>query len=338
MTNDLAGFIRGLPKAELHLHIEGSLEPELMFALGQRNKVDIPFRSVDEVRAAYAFSNLQDFLDIYYQGANVLQTEQDFQALANAYFERLHADGGVHAEIFFDPETHTDRGLPFSVAIEGLLQGMRDARARYGITSKLIMCFLRHLDEESSFRTLKAAEPWLDRIAGVGLDSSEKGHPPSKFARVFKAAKERGLKIVAHAGEEGPPGYVYEALDILQVDRIDHGNRALEDMALTQRLVREGMTLTVCPLSNLKLCVVHNLKDHPMKRMLELGLKATCNSDDPAYFGGYLAENYIRTAEAIGLSKAEIVTLAKNSFTGSFLDPASIVRHVAAVDAFAAAS
>lgn len=329
-------FIRGIPKAELHLHIEGSLEPELMFALGRRNKVDIPFASVEEVRAAYAFSNLQDFLDIYYQGANVLQTEEDFRDLALAYFARLHVDGGRHAEFFFDPETHTDRGLPFSVAIEGLLAGMRQAEATFGITSKLIMCFLRHLDEESSFRTLRAAEPYLDRIAGVGLDSSEKGHPPSKFARVFRAAKERGLKVVAHAGEEGPPGYVHEALDVLRVDRIDHGNRALEDAALTQRLVRDGMTLTVCPLSNLKLCVVHDLKDHPMKRMLDLGLKATCNSDDPAYFGGYIGDNYIRTAAAVGLTRDDIVTLARNSFTGSFLDQASIARHLAAIDAFAA--
>ncbi len=331
-------FIRGIPKAELHLHIEGSLEPELMFRLSQRNKVDIPFRSVEDVRAAYAFSNLQDFLDIYYQGANVLQTEDDFRELAQAYFTRLHADAGVHAEIFFDPETHTDRGLPFSVAIEGLLAGMREAEAQFGITSKLIMCFLRHLDEASSFRTLKAAEPYLDRIAGVGLDSSEKGHPPSKFARVFQAAKGNGLKIVAHAGEEGPPEYVYEALDILHVDRIDHGNRALEDAALTRRLVEQGVTLTVCPLSNLKLCVVHDLKDHPMKRMLDLGLKATCNSDDPAYFGGYVGDNYIRTAQAVGLTRDDIVTLAKNSFTGSFLDAASIAKHVAAVDAFAAAT
>lgn len=329
-------FIRGIPKAELHLHIEGSLEPELMFELGKRNKVAIPFKSVKEVRAAYAFSNLQDFLDIYYQGANVLQTEEDFRDLALAYFTRLDADGGRHAEIFFDPETHTDRGLPFSVAIDGLLAGMKEAEAKFGITSKLIMCFLRHLDEASSFATLKAAEPYLDRITGVGLDSSEKGHPPSKFARVFQAARERGLKIVAHAGEEGPPAYVHEALDILHVDRIDHGNRALEDAALIQRLVREGMTLTVCPLSNLKLCVVMDLKDHPMKRMLDLGLKATCNSDDPAYFGGYIAENYIRTAQAVGLTRADIVTLAKNSFTGSFLDPASIAKHVAAINAYAA--
>jgi adenosine deaminase len=331
-------FIRGIPKAELHLHIEGSLEPEQMFDFSRRNKVAIPFKSVEEVRAAYAFSNLQDFLDIYYQGANVLQTEEDFHDLALAYFMRLHADGGVHAEIFFDPETHTDRGLPFSVAIEGLLAGMNDAERKFGITSKLIMCFLRHLDETSSFKTLNAAEPYLDRIAGVGLDSSEKGHPPSKFARVFAAARSQGLKICAHAGEEGPPEYVHEALDILHVDRIDHGNRALEDAALTQRLVKDGMTLTVCPLSNLKLCVVMDLKDHPMKRMLQLGLKATCNSDDPAYFGGYVGDNYIRTAKAVGLTREDIVTLAKNSFTGSFLDQVSVAKHIAAVDAWAAAN
>jgi len=336
--SDLATFIRGLPKAELHLHIEGSLEPEQMFAFAKRNKVDLPFKSVEEVRAAYAFSNLQDFLDIYYQGANVLQTEEDFKDMALAYFARLHADGGRHAEIFFDPETHTDRGLPFSIAIDGLTAGMKEAEAKYGITSKLIMCFLRHLDETSSLKTLKSAEPYLDRIAGVGLDSSEKGHPPSKFARVFKAAKERGLKVCAHAGEEGPAEYVHEALDILQVDRIDHGNRALEDAALVQRLVREGMTLTVCPLSNLKLCVVMDLKDHPMKRMLDLGLKATCNSDDPAYFGGYIAENFIRTAEAVSLSRADVIQLAKNSFTGSFLESAAIARHLASIDAYAAAN
>jgi adenosine deaminase len=333
---DLSPFIRGLPKAELHLHIEGSLEPEQMFEFGRRNKVAIPFKSIEEVRKAYAFSNLQDFLDIYYQGANVLQTEEDFRDLALAYFARLHADGGKHAEIFFDPETHTDRGLPFSIAIDGLLMGMKDAEQKYGITSKLIMCFLRHLDESSALKTLKSAEPYLDRITGVGLDSSEKGHPPSKFARVFQAARERGLKVVAHAGEEGPPEYVYEALDILHVDRIDHGNRALEDAVLTQRLVREGRTLTVCPLSNLKLCVVMDLKQHPMKRMLDLGLKATCNSDDPAYFGGYIADNFIRTAEAVNLTRADLIQLAKNSFTGSFLDTASIAKHVAAVDGYAA--
>ena len=329
-------FIRGIPKAELHLHIEGSLEPEMMFALSRRNKVAIPFRSVEEVRTAYAFSNLQDFLDIYYEGAKVLQTEEDFRDLALAYFTRLQADGGRHAEIFFDPETHTARGLPFSIAIDGLLAGMREAEARFGITSKLIMCFLRHLDEASAFATLEAAGPYLDRIAGVGLDSSENGHPPSKFARVFEAARGHGLKVCAHAGEEGPPAYVTEALDILKVDRIDHGNRALEDAALTHRLVRERMTLTVCPLSNLKLCVVRDLRDHPMKRMLELGLRATCNSDDPAYFGGYVGDNYIRTAEGVGLTRADVVMLARNSFTGSFLDEATIARRLAEIDAFAA--
>jgi len=323
---DLAAFIAGLPKAELHLHIEGSLEPELMFELGRRNKVALPFKTVEEVRAAYAFSNLQDFLDIYYQGAQVLLTEQDFHDLAMAYFRRVAADGCRHVEMFFDPQTHTDRGLPFMVAAEGLLSAMAVAERDLGITSKLIMCFLRHLDEDAALATLRAAEPWLEQLAGVGLDSSEVGHPPSKFARVFKAARERGLKLVAHAGEEGPPEYVWEALDVLGVDRIDHGNRALEDPALVKRLVEAGMTL--------KLCVVDDLKAHPMKRMLELGLKATCNSDDPAYFGGYLGENWRRTAEAVDLSREDLFTLAKNSFSGSFLTEAEAVKHMAAVDRY----
>jgi len=328
MTDALETFIRGLPKAELHLHIEGSLEPEQMFEFGRRNRVDMPFNSVEEVRAAYAFSNLQDFLDIYYQGAGVLRTEQDFHDMAMAYFRRLHADGGVHAELFFDPQTHTDRGLPFSVAIEGLLSGMKAAEAQLGITSSLIMCFLRHLDEDSAMATLKAAEPWLDRLVGVGLDSSEVGHPPSKFARVFKASKERGLRLCAHAGEEGPPEYVWEALDLLRVDRIDHGNRALEDEALVKRLFASEMTLTVCPLSNLKLCVVNDLKDHPMKRMLDLGLKATCNSDDPAYFGGYLNTNFVQTVEALKLSYDDVTTLARNSFEASFVDAETRSRYL----------
>ncbi|MDB5429085.1 MAG: add [Caulobacter sp.] len=335
---DLAHFITGLPKAELHLHIEGSLEPELMFELGQRNRIALPFKSVEEVRAAYSFSNLQDFLDIYYQGAGVLMTEQDFHDLAMAYFKRLAADGGRHSEMFFDPQTHTDRGLPFSVAIDGLLSGMAEAEKTLGITSSLILCFLRHLDEDAAFATLKAAEPYLDRIQGVGLDSSEVGHPPSKFAKVFAAAKSAGLKLVAHAGEEGPPAYVYEALDILHVDRIDHGNRSLEDAALTDRLVKSGMTLTVCPLSNLKLCVVDDLKAHPMKRMLDLGLKVTCNSDDPAYFGGYIGANFLGVAEGLGLSRDDLVTLAKNSFAGSFLDELSINKHLAAIDAYVASA
>jgi adenine deaminase len=289
---DLSAFIAGLPKAELHMHIEGSLEPELMFALAKRNGVEIPFKTVEEVRAAYSFSNLQDFLDIYYAGADVLRTEEDFRDLAMAYFDRIAADNVVHAEIFFDPQTHTDRGIPFDTVIRGLLAGMDEARERHGITSKLILCFLRHLDEDSAFETLRQAEPWLDRIEGVGLDSSEVGHPPEKFARVFARAAELGLKRVAHAGEEGPPAYVYEALDVLKVDRLDHGNRSLEDEALIRRLADEQMTLTVCPLSNLKLCVVGDMADHPIDRMLDLGLRATINSDDPAYFGGYVNDNY----------------------------------------------
>jgi adenosine deaminase len=336
MTQSLDALIAALPKAELHLHIEGSLEPELMFALARRNGIALPFPTVEAVRAAYSFSNLQDFLDIYYQGAGVLQTEEDFSDLAMAYFARLAADGGRHAELFFDPQTHTDRGLPFSVAIEGLLAGMKQAEARYGITSKLILCFLRHLDEEAAFATLKAAEPWLDRIIGVGLDSSEVGHPPSKFEKVFKAAGERGLLRVAHAGEEGPPAYVWEALDLLKVNRIDHGNRSLEDAALTARLAAMEMTLTVCPLSNLKLCVVNDMPSHPLKRMLDLGLKATLNSDDPAYFGGYLAANYRAVSGALGLEAGDIVTLARNSFTGSFLDEERVAGHLQEIDAIAA--
>ena len=329
-------FIAGLPKAELHLHIEGSLEPELMFELARRNRVSLPFASVEAVRAAYAFANLQDFLDIYYQGAGVLLTERDFEDLALAYFDRVAADGCRHVELFFDPQTHTNRGLPFSVAIEGLLAGMAEAERRHGVTSSLILCFLRHLDEDAAFATLRAADPWLDRILGVGLDSSEVGHPPSKFAQVFKAAGERGLKRVAHAGEEGPPAYVWEALDVLHVDRIDHGNRALEDETLIRRLAADGVTLTVCPLSNLKLCGVDDLARHPIKRMLDLGLKATINSDDPAYFGGYLGANWTQTAQALDLSREQLITLARNSFQGSFLPPDAVARHLADIDAYAA--
>jgi adenosine deaminase len=333
---DLAAFVRGLPKAELHLHIEGSLEPEQMFEFAQRNGVSLPFATVEEVRAAYAFSNLQDFLDIYYQGAQVLLTRADFHDLTMAYFRRVAADGARHAEIFFDPQTHTERGVPFAVVIEGLLSGMDEAEQSLGVTSKLILCFLRHLSEDAAFETLEQAKPWLDRIVGVGLDSSEVGHPPAKFARVFAAARKLGLKVVAHAGEEGPPDYVYEALDLLEVDRIDHGNRALEDDVLTERLAREGMTLTVCPLSNLKLCVVGDLTAHPLKRMLDLGLRATINSDDPAYFGGYLGQNWLETAQALDLSREDLITLARNSFTGSFLAPDEIARYLADIDAYAA--
>jgi len=334
--SELSAFIRGLPKAELHLHIEGSLEPELMFELSRRNKVAIPFRTVEEVRAAYAFGNLQDFLDIYYQGAAVLLTEQDFKDMALAYFRRAAADGCRHVELFFDPQTHTDRGVPFAVVADGLLAGMAEAERDLGVTSSLILCFLRHLDEDAAFATLKAAEPYLDRILGVGLDSSEVGHPPSKFAHVFAAAGERGLKRVAHAGEEGPPAYVWEALDVLHVDRIDHGNRALEDPVLVKRLAGLGMTLTVCPLSNLKLCGVSDLRLHPLKRMLDLGLKPTVNSDDPAYFGGYVGENFVQITDALGLTRDDLVTLAKNSFEGSFLPPDQVAKHLAAIDAYAA--
>src|SRR3954471_14763753 len=317
---DLSAFIAGLPKAELHIHIEGSLEPELMFALARRNGVEIPFASVEEVRAAYSFSNLQDFLDIYYRGADVLRTEEDFRDLATAYFDRAAADTVTHAEIFFDPQTHTDRGIPFGVVMEGLLAGMADALERHGLSSKLILCFLRHLDEEAAFATLGEAEPWLDRIEAVGLDSSELGHPPEKVARVFAAAAERGLKRVAHAGEEGPPDYVRQALDLLHIDRLDHGNRSLEDPALVERLVREKMTLTVCPLSNLKLCVVDDMAAHPIDLMLREGLRVTINSDDPAYFGGYVNDNYRAAAAGRNLGRDDLATLARNSFQGSFLD------------------
>ena len=326
-------FIAGLPKAELHLHIEGSLEPELMFALAKRNGVALPFDSVEAVREAYRFSRLQDFLDIYYQGARVLLTRADFHDLGMAYFTRLAADGGRHAEIFFDPQTHTDRGLPFDIAIDGLLSAMAEAEATLGVTSKLILCFLRHLDEDAAFATLEQARPYVDRLAGVGLDSSETGHPPSKFERVFAAAADLGLKRVAHAGEEGPPAYVWEALDLLHVDRIDHGNRALEDDALVARLAAERMTLTVCPLSNLKLCVVHDMTAHPIRTMLERGLKPTLNSDDPAYFGGYLNDNYRAAARGVDLDLEQLAQLARNSFTGSFLTPAEHAPHLAAIDA-----
>lgn len=335
MTQD---FIAGLPKAELHLHIEGSLEPELMFALATRNGIAIPYASVEEVRAAYSFSRLQDFLDIYYAGAAVLQTQEDFRDLATAYFDRAAADGVVHAEIMFDPQTHTDRGIAFGTVIEGLLAGMDAAKARHGMTTKLILSFLRHLDEDAAFATLEAAEPWLDRIDAVGLDSSELGHPPEKFARVFAAARARGLRLVAHAGEEGPPDYVYQALDLLDVDRLDHGNRSLEDPVLTARLARTGMTLTVCPLSNLKLCVVDDMANHPIDRMLRAGLRATINSDDPAYFGGYIADNYRAAAAARGLDREDLAMLARNSFLGSFLPDDAVAAHLASLDAYLEAS
>jgi adenine deaminase len=333
---DRTAFINGLPKAELHLHLEGSLEPELMFDLAKRNKIHIPFKSVEEVRAAYSFANLQDFLDIYYQGASVLMVEQDFYDLTMAYLKRVAADACSHVEVFFDPQTHTDRGIEMGVVIGGIARALEDGERELGVTSKLILCFLRHLDEDAAFATLAAAEPYLDKIFGVGLDSSEVGHPPSKFANVFKAARDKGLHLFAHAGEEGPPAYVWEALDVLGIDRIDHGNRSLEDTALVARIAEQGLTLTVCPLSNLSLCVVHDLKSHPLKKMLDLGLKATINSDDPAYFGGYLNTNWHAIADALDLSKDELVTLAKNSFTGSYLSGEEKAVRVAAVEAWSA--
>jgi adenosine deaminase len=335
---DTDTFIAGLPKAELHLHIEGTLEPELMFALARRNRVEIPFANVEAVRAAYSFSRLQDFLDIYYRGADVLRTEEDFRDLAVAYFDRAAVDTVRHAEIFFDPQTHTARGVPFALVADGLLAGMAEAQARHGISTALILCFLRHLDEEDAFATLKAAEPWLDRITAVGLDSSEMGHPPEKFARVFSVAADMGLRRVAHAGEEGPPDYVAQALDILHIDRLDHGNRALEDPLLVARLAREAMTLTVCPLSNLKLCVVSSMDDHPIDAMLRAGLRATINSDDPAYFGGYINANYEAAAASRRLSRVDLAMLARNSFLGSFLPDAAVADRLAELDAYVAAA
>jgi len=327
-----AAFIAALPKAELHLHIEGSLEPEMMFALAQRGGVELAFNSVEAIRAAYEFSNLQDFLDIYYQGMAVLRTQQDFYDLTAAYLARAEADNVRHVEIFFDPQGHTARGVAFADVVGGIAGALADAKAR-GITSRLIMCFLRHLSESDAQATLDEALPHLQLIHGVGLDSSEVGHPPDKFARVFARARALGLKIVAHAGEEGPPDYVWQALNVLGVDRIDHGNRALEDAALVQRIVADGLTLTVCPLSNLKLCVVDDLTRHPLRRMLQAGLKATVNSDDPAYFGGYVNANFIAVADALDLTRDEIITLARNSFTGSFLSAEDQAPHLAAIAA-----
>ncbi len=318
MSNDLAEFICGLPKAELHIHIEGSLEPELIFAMAERNGVKLAYPSVEALRAAYAFTNLQSFLDIYYAGASVLLTEQDFHDMAWAYFERAHADRVIHAELFFDPQTHTERGVDIGVVIRGLKRACDAAQAQLGIRARLILCFLRHLSEDDAIATLEAAKPHLQDIIGVGLDSSEVGHPPEKFARVFAMARELGLHVVAHAGEEGPPEYVWSALDVLRVERIDHGVRSIEDERLMQRLIATGMALTVCPLSNLKLCVFKRLADHNLKRMLERGVRVTINSDDPAYFGGYLNQNYLETAAALGLDRDQLVQLARNSIEAAF--------------------
>jgi len=328
-------LIQVLPKAELHIHIEGSLEPEMMFELAQRNGVELPYPDVAAIRAAYEFNCLQDFLDLYYQGMSVLLTEQDFHDLTWDYLQRCQDDHVVHTEIFFDPQGHTDRGVAFETVFEGIWSALQRGVQELGISSLVIMCFLRHLDEEAAFATLEQAMPFLDRIEGVGLDSSEVGHPPDKFLSVFERAGELGLKRVAHAGEEGPPEYVCQALDGLRVDRIDHGNRSLEDPALVDRLAREQMPLTVCPQSNLRLAVVDNMKNHPIRRMLTSGLKATVNSDDPAYFGGYVNDNFNALVDALGLNESEILSLVRNSFEASFLDQASIDKHLKAVAAAA---
>jgi adenine deaminase len=322
-ATQLPALLRTMPKAELHIHIEGSLEPEMIFALAQRNGVALAYPSVEALRAAYAFSDLQSFLDIYYAGASVLLTEQDFYDMAWAYLQKASAENVRRAELFFDPQTHTERGVAIGVAIgvviEGLARACRDAQAQLNVSADLILCFLRHLSEDQALATLDAALPYRQHIIGVGLDSSERGHPPEKFSHVFARARAMGLHVVAHAGEEGPPAYIEAALDVLHVERIDHGVRCVESPALVQRLVREQTPLTVCPLSNVKLCVFKTLQDHNLPALLQAGLKATINSDDPAYFGGYLNQNFVETFAALpGLGAAEAYTLARNSFEASF--------------------
>jgi adenine deaminase len=327
----MSDFLAATPKTELHLHLEGSLEPELMFTIAQRNSIALPFDSVEAVRAAYSFHNLQSFLDIYYQGANALQHEQDFYDLTWAYLQRVHAENVVHVEPFFDPQTHTDRGIAFGTVIDGISRALDDAREQLGITSRLIMCFLRHLDANSARATFESALAYQDRIVGVGLDSSELGHPPSKFSEVFAAARDAGFKLVCHAGEEGPPEYIWEAIDILGVDRIDHGNRCLEDAALVKRLVADQTPLTVCPLSNLKLRNCETMDQHPIRRLLEAGLNASVHSDDPAYFGGYLTANFTAVIDALGLNDREVRKLVTNSFASTFLDDDAKATHLAAI-------
>jgi adenosine deaminase len=328
---------RAIPKAELHIHIEGSLEPELIFALAQRNGVTLPYASVEALRAAYAFTDLQSFLDIYYAGASVLLQAQDFHDMAWAYFLRAKADNVVHAEIFFDPQTHTARGVPMATVVQGLASACRQADAELGVGSALILCFLRHLSEEDAFATLEEALPYREHFIGVGLDSSELGHPPEKFERVFARCRELGLHLVAHAGEEGPPEYMWQAIDLLKVQRIDHGVAALQDPLLMAELAHTRLPLTVCPLSNLKLCVVRDLREHPLKTMLDAGLCVTVNSDDPAYFGGYLNANLEQTVAALGLTEREVVVLARNSVEASFVSDSQRASLYAAVNRVVAA-
>jgi adenosine deaminase len=318
---DTASFVRSLPKAELHLHIEGTLEPEMMFDLAARNGIDLPYATVDEVRAAYEFSDLQTFLDIYYQAASVLVTEEDFYDLMVAYLGRAAHDGVRRAEIFFDPQTHTERGIEFHVFMDGFTRAITYARERWGISAALIMCFLRHLPGEAAVGTWREAEPYVDHLIGVGLDSAEVGNPPEWFADAYAFARAAGLHAVAHAGEEGPPMYITGALDALHAERIDHGVRCEEDPALVERLVEEQIPLTMCPLSNVKLRVFDRLEDHNLKRLLDRGVRVTINSDDPAYFGGYVLDNYVATAEALGLTRDDLVALAQNSIEATFLPP-----------------
>jgi len=330
-------LIRKIPKAEMHIHLEGSFEPELMFALADRNRVRLPYASVEEVRQAYRFTDLQSFLDIYYAAAKALRTEQDFHDLTWAYLERAHAQNVRHVEPFFDPQTHTARGIPFETVVAGIGHGLDEGQRRLGISSRLIMCFLRDLPADDAMRTLERALAFRDRIIGVGLDSAEAGHPPADFAAVFERARGAGLRVVAHAGEEGPPEYIWQALDVLKVARIEHGVRCLEDDRLVERLVAERVPLTVCPLSNVKLRVVKTLADHPVKRMLDRGLWVTLNSDDPAYFGGYILENYLAVAETFALSRAEVATIARNAIQATFLDDAGKRALLGELDAALAA-
>lgn len=330
---EIIEFIKKLPKAELHIHIEGSLEPELMFKLSKKNAIEIPFKSVAEIRAAYKFDCLQSFLDIYYACAAVLITEEDFYDLTWAYLERCKENNVLHTEIFFDPQTHTNRGISFDIVINGIHRALVDGKNKLGISSKLILCFLRHLNEADAFATLALASSHLDKIIAVGLDSSEAGHPPSKFERVFKKARAMGLLTVAHAGEEGSPNYIWEALDLLKVSRIDHGVRALEDEALLTRLITEKIPLTICPLSNIKLCIFKEMSEHNYGKLLKKGVLVTINSDDPAYFGGYINQNYIETAEALNLTKEDLAVSAKNSFNASFISDEQKKSYCALVDA-----
>ncbi|HET7909637.1 MAG TPA: adenosine deaminase [Nitrospira sp.] len=332
MKEELLHLAQRMPKAELHLHIEGTLEPEMTFRLADRNGVRLPYQSVEALRQAYAFNNLQEFLNVYYSGMSVLRTEDDFYDLTWAYLQRAHKDNVVHAELFFDPQAHVERGIPLGVQITGIRHALRHGNAQLGISSKLILSFLRHLPEAQAFETLNLARPFLNQIDGFGLDSSEIGHPPEKFARVFARCRELGFKITVHAGEEGPPGYVYEALDVVSADRIDHGNHSLDDPALVQRLKHEGTTLTVCPLSNLKLCVVKAMDQHPILTMLNAQLKATVNSDDPAYFGGYINDNYRAVIEHLPVTRQHLYRLACNAFEGAWISEQEKAAHLEQVD------